>query len=152
MTGAVGGPGVAALVHLVATLMMAGLIVFVQVVHYPLKATVDRASFRAYQAGHMSRTAWVVVPLMTAELATALWLVARPPSDPLLPVAVAGAGLLAVVWGSTALLQAPAHASLSRGFDARIHRRLVRTNWIRTAAWVLRVPVALLLAFPGGLP
>jgi hypothetical protein len=27
---------------------------------------------------------------------------------------------------------------LSTGFDPVVHRRLVRTNWIRTAAWTVR--------------
>jgi hypothetical protein len=27
---------------------------------------------------------------------------------------------------------------LSTGFDPVVHRRLVRTNWVRTAAWTAR--------------
>lgn len=135
-------------VHLVSTLMMAGLIVFVQVVHYPLGGRVGSAAFPAYQADHVRRTSWVVVPLMVPELASALWLLAAPPAPGLRPVLLVGLGLLAVIWTSTALLQAPAHGRLRHGFDPAVHRRLVRTNWIRTAAWLLRVPVALLVAVP----
>ncbi|MEQ1727476.1 MAG: hypothetical protein ABL982_03770 [Vicinamibacterales bacterium] len=58
-------------------------------------------------------------------------------------LAVAGAVLLAIIWASTALLQVPAHNRLERGFDADVHRRLVRTNWIRTVCWTARVVVAL---------
>jgi hypothetical protein len=63
-------------------------------------------------------------------------------------VALLGALLLGGVWISTALLQAPAHGRLAQGFDAVVHRRLVRSNWIRTLAWLGRVPVALALALP----
>ena len=59
----------------------------------------------------------------------------------------AGLALLAVIWLSTALVQVPLHRRLQGGFDAAAHRRLVRTNWLRTAAWTLRAALALRLAF-----
>ena len=131
--------------HLVATLLMAGVIVFVQVVHYPLMDRVGRDGFARYEDGHTRRTSFVVVPLMTAELASAVWLAAAPPSPELRAPAYAGLALLAVIWLSTALLQVPAHRRLSEGFHPAAHRRLVGTNWIRTVAWLARVPVALML-------
>jgi hypothetical protein len=148
VTGVAATATAVAVVHLVTTLMMAGLIVFVQVVHYPLKARVGAEAFPGYQTGHTVRTSWVVVPLMLVELVSALWLAAMPPTATLRPVALLGALLLGGIWVSTALLQAPAHGRLARGFDAAVHRRLVRSNWIRTLAWLGRVPVALALALP----
>jgi hypothetical protein len=56
-----------------------------------------------------------------------------------------GVFLLLVVWGSTALLQVPCHARLSRGFDGSALRTLVGTNWIRTAAWSLRGVLSIVL-------
>lgn len=131
--------------HLVATAFMAGLIVFVQIVHYPLMALVGEERFERYELAHTSRTGWVVIPPMLTELATAVWLVALP--SPNTPRDLAGAGLLilAVVWLATATIQAPAHGRLAHGFDAGIHRRLVRSNWIRTAGWLARVPIAIAL-------
>lgn len=132
--------------HLVSTVFMVGLIVFVQAVHYPLMAGVGEERFVAYERAHTVRTGWVVVPPMVAELASSVWLAAAPPSPELRAVALAGLGLVGVVWISTGLLQAPAHGRLVHGFDAVVHRRLVVTNWIRTVAWLARVPVALALA------
>jgi len=43
-----------------------------------------------------------------------------------------------VCWLSTALLQVPRHRQLARGFDARAHAFLVRSNVVRTAAWTAR--------------
>ena len=134
-------PGVPALVfvvHLVATLVMVGVIWFVQVVHYPLFAAVGAADSRAYAAEHGRRTTWVVAAPMLAELGTGLALVWRRPA--VMPAAWAwlGVALLAAVWASTAGLQVPRHAELAAGFDARAHRRLVRGNWLRTAAWTAR--------------
>lgn len=132
-------------VHLVSTVFMAGLIVFVQIVHYPLMAGVGEDGFVAYERAHTVRTGWVVVPPMVMELATAVWLAAIPPAPELRGAAYAGLALVGVVWISTATLQAPAHGRLVHGFDAAVHRRLVVTNWIRTVAWLARVPVALAL-------
>ena len=135
-------------VHLAATLAMAGLIWFVQVVHYPLFAGVGADGFRPYAAEHGRRTTWVVAAPMLAELATGLLLAWRRPAWVGAGAAWGGLALLAVVWASTGLLQVPRHAELARGWDARAHRRLVRTNWIRTAAWTARG--ALLAAVAAG--
>lgn len=138
-------PSPVPLAHLVSTLLMAGVIVYVQVVHYPLMSRVGPDKFVDYERAHTSRTGLVVIPLMLVELGTALWLVAVPPAPDLRITAWIGAGLLAVIWLSTATLQAPAHGRLTRGFDAHVHRRLVVSNWARTVAWVARIPVAVAL-------
>jgi hypothetical protein len=54
-----------------------------------------------------------------------------------LPLAgpILATALIVVILVSTVLWQAPAHRKLAKGFDASVHRTLVRTNWIRTAAW-----------------
>ena len=125
--------------------MMAGLILFVQVVHYPLMARGGTDHFGAYESGHTFRTGLVVIPLMAIELASAIWLAATPAASGDRSLALVGVGLIAVIWTSTALLQAPAHGRLSRGFNPSVHKRLVRTNWIRTLSWVARIPVAFAL-------
>ncbi|MEM1030883.1 MAG: hypothetical protein AAGN82_11060 [Myxococcota bacterium] len=51
---------------------------------------------------------------------------------------MAGLALVVIIWGSTALIQVPAHSALSGGFDEGAHARLVATNWIRTVAWFIR--------------
>ena len=43
--------------------------------------------------------------------------------------------LLAAIWVTTALVQVPLHRRLSEGYDASSGRRLVTTNWLRTALW-----------------
>lgn len=122
---------------------MAGVIWFVQVVHYPLMARVGRDRFTAYSEAHSRLTSYVVGPPMLVEAATAGWLlVARPASVPLWSV-VLGAVLVAGIWLSTALLQVPRHTAFGRGFDRREHRALVATNWLRTAAWTIRALLVL---------
>ncbi|MBT8398476.1 MAG: hypothetical protein HKO65_06390 [Gemmatimonadetes bacterium] len=133
------------MIHLGATVLMAGLILFVQIVHYPLMARVGEKNFERYEAGHTFRTGLLVVPLMIAESISALWLVAVPAAEGDRLLALTGLAFLGVIWLSTALLQAPAHRRLIRGFDAAVHAKLVRTNWIRTLSWLARVPIAFAL-------
>lgn len=125
-----------------ATLALVGLIWTIQIVHYPLFRRVGEDAYPAYQAGHVRRISIVVAPLMLAELATAVLLVLVPTDVPP-ALAWIGLALVGVIWISTALLQAPLHARLEQGFDARTHRRLVATNWIRTLAWTARGAIVL---------
>ena len=131
------------LLHAASTLFMTGLIWFVQVVHYPLGAVVGADAFSAYQAAHMRRTGWVVGPPMLVEAACAAALVVSPATAG--PTAWLGLGLLALVWGSTALLQVPNHNALLAGPDPARLRSLVTGNWVRTVGWTARSALALSL-------
>lgn len=126
------------LAHVAATLTMFGVILVIQVVHYPLFARVGPHTYATYQSSHMARITWIVLPAMGVELVTAGWLAWTPP--PALPswMTWTGLALVVLIWVSTALVQAPLHARLTRGFDPDLHRRLVATNWVRTAAWTAR--------------
>lgn len=130
---------------------MVVLIWFVQIVHYPLFRGVGEAGSAGYALEHQRRTTRVVGPAMLVEAGTAAWRVLRPPPGvrSTLPLWV-GAGLLAVVWLSTALLQVPAHRALSEGFDPAAGARLVRTNWLRTLAWSARGVLAAWIVFCAG--
>jgi len=136
-------PRILLLANAAATLYMAGVIWFVQVVHYPLFARVSVEGYAAYQSDHMRLTTWVVAPPMLVELATAVALLWLRPASVSLAALFAGVGLLAVVWASTFVLQVPCHEALGRGFDAATHRRLVATNALRTAAWSGRAALVL---------
>lgn len=119
-----------------SSLLLTGLVWFVQWVHYPLMAQVGQAAFVRYEQEHTRRTSWIVAPLMLLELGTAIWLCWQPPYASL----VWGINLGGVValWASTFLIQVPLHNRLSIVFEADVHRRLVATNWLRTALWTLR--------------
>lgn len=132
------------LLHAGATLAMFGLIWFVQVVHYPLMGGVGAEGYTRYQHSHMSRTTWVVAPLMFIELAMGVLLI------PMLGRAfyaytVPGLTMIILLWVSTAALQVPAHKVLTGGFAPAAHRRLVATNWVRTVLWSARSVLACVL-------
>lgn len=137
-------PDLLLLVHAAATGFMTGLIWFVQVVHYPLFGAVGSDRLREYEVLHARRTTYVVMPVMLVELATAIWLLFIEPT----PASVLGAALLGVIWGSTAFLQVPLHGRLAQTGQGDLVGQLVRSNWIRTLGWSLRLPLALgLLSF-----
>ena len=132
------------LFHAGSTLMMAGVIWVIQLVHYPLFAFVGEAGYQEYQAQHMRRITWLVGPLMLTEAgATALLCAQASPSHAWL--SVTGASLLVIIWLSTATLQVPAHTRLTMSWHEGAHRRLVWSNWLRTVGWSARGVVALSL-------
>ena len=124
--------------HASATLFMTGLIWFVQVVHYPLAGQVGESAFPGYQAAHMDRTAVVVgVPMLVELICVVLIVFSRPDGVPVWSTWL-GAALLTMIWGSTAVLQVPAHQALLSGLKAGQVEHLVATNWVRTLGWTLR--------------
>jgi hypothetical protein len=133
------------IVHAAATWVMLGVIWFVQLVHYPLMdrvRTEPSTAFPDFEKAHQRGTTLIVAPAMLLELATAVWLVAALPAGPAVMLAWFGLAMVAVNWVSTAALQMPCHRKLEKGFDAATHRRLVRGNWVRTAAWSVRGVIA----------
>lgn len=133
------------LLHALATFMMFGVILFVQLVHYPLLASIPASGFAEYAGLHQRWTTWVVGPPMLAEVALTCWIIkdyANFAARVDLFSVVAAFVLLLVIWGSTAVFSIPMHARLARGRDDAAIRFLARTNWIRTIAWGGRAAIA----------
>ena len=121
-----------------ATFYLVGLIWLVQCVHYPLFRLVGEGGFAEYQKRHQLWITFVVGPPMLIEALTSVLVLFFLSSYELLWLHSVGIGLVFVIWLSTGFVQVPCHAKLEKGFDPIAHRRLVRTNWIRTIAWTLR--------------
>ena len=133
------------LLHAAATLFMAGVIWFVQVVHYPLFRAVGPDCFARYHADHTRLTTRVVVAPMLVELVTALTLLVTPPGDASPAVLWVNAALAVLVWVATFAVAVPLHSRLARRYDDADATRLVATNWLRTALWSARGVLALSL-------
>lgn len=124
--------------NLVATLVMVGVIWFVQIVHYPLLSVVPVESAASTAVEHQRRTSYVVGLPMAVEGVSTLGLLAMAPDAVSWWLPWVGAVLLAVALGSTVLLSVPRHARMASAPDAQVGRELVVTNWPRTIAWTLR--------------
>ena len=127
----------------VASGMMAGIIWFVQVVHYPLFAAVTGPGATDYARVNQARTSLVVLPPMLVEAAAAAWIATWPPAGIGRGPAVVGLVMVGLVWLSTLAVQMPLHARLAReGHGAGAVATLVRSNWPRTLLWTARAILA----------
>ena len=128
--------------NLAATAVMVGFIWTIQVLTYPMMKAVPPEGFVAYEVSHRNRVTAVLAVLAPPEIVATAGVVVFVDDVPGW-LSVGSAALLFAIWLSTLLFYAPLHMRLSSRFDPLVHRRLVRTNWIRTAAWTLRGAAAL---------
>lgn len=131
--------------NLAATLVMVGVIWFVQVVHYPLLSVVPVESAASTAVEHQRRTSYVVGLPMAVEGVSTLGVLVMTPDAVSWWLPWVGAILLAVALGSTVLLSVPRHARMASAPDAQVGRELVTTNWPRTIAWTLRGVVCVVM-------
>jgi hypothetical protein len=132
------GRRVTLVIQVACTWAMTGIIWFVQLVQYPSFAQVDVASFGVFHKHHSAAISVIVAPLMILEALSAvafLWAPLRVQSSWEIWLGIA---LVAVVWASTILIKITAHTPQGSGFDEESGRKLVSSNWVRTAAWSAR--------------
>jgi hypothetical protein len=129
------GAAAVLLVQTGAAWFMAGLIWTMQILNYPLLALLSPADVPRYEQAHNRRFVVLVGPGVAVSLVSAAVMLAWRPSAVPLAAPVTALALLAVIIMATARQGGPAHARLAQQFDPGVHARLVRTNWIRTAAW-----------------
>lgn len=122
--------------NLALSLMMTAILWVTQLVSYPLFARVPAGSFVAYHQGYMRRIGWIVGPVLLLELVLAVWLAVLMPT---FWFAALSLGPIVAAWVITAAISGPCHHRLKQGFDRKVWQVLVQTNWIRVAAWTLRV-------------
>jgi hypothetical protein len=139
------------LVALASCWAMTGLIWVIQLVHYPIFDAIDpgvaNAGWAAFARRHTSSISLVVGPFMLAEGVTGLWIAVDPPPNVGRLAALVSLALMGIAYGVTAFVSAPLHGRLADRFDAGLHRRLVKTNWIRTVAWSARAALLLAITF-----
>lgn len=128
--------------NLAATSVMVGFIWTIQVLTYPMMKAVPADGFVGYEMSHRNRVTAVLAVLAPPEIVATAGVVLFVDDVPGW-LSIGSAALLFAIWLSTLLFYAPLHMRLSDGFDPLVHRRLVRTNWIRTAAWTLRGAAAI---------
>ena len=114
---------------LLFSLMMTGLIWFVQMVHYPLFKAIPPEHFRQYETRHTSKTGLLVAPLMLIEMGFGFlfwWMHTKDFWNHFSLL------MLLIVWFSTFFIQVPLHSKLTKKHDDATINKLIQTNWIRT--------------------
>ena len=113
------------LIHLVSTAIMVGAIWVIQLVHYPSFYYIDKNNYMKFQNFHMNRISYIVIPAMTVLFMISII-------------------FLISIWLSTALLFTRIHQKLTEGYEFSLIKKLVKTNWLRTILWSLRLIILLL--------
>ena len=119
------------LLNLLSTAMLTGLIWTIQIVHYPSFRFIERGQFTNYEAFHVRRMTFVVMPMMLLEAAMSLILFFQNQS------LLESLNLLCLVgvWGVTFFISVPLHNKLGHSFDEKALDALILTNWPRTILW-----------------
>ena len=125
------------LLQLLVTWILAGMMWFVQVVHYPLYKKI-KEGFVEYERSHIKRATLLIGPLMLIEVITAIILIGMTPGGTLTQLATANLVLLFLIWISTFLFQVAQHQKLSVQFSKKNLQGLINTNWIRTVLWTIK--------------
>lgn len=131
--------------HVLASAMMAGIVWFVQVVHYPLMGRLSPEQGPGYARAHTARTTLIVGPLMLVELVSALWIAFDPRLDfesVQAPWRWINIALIALCWIVTFGVSVPCHQRLEKAQSHRTLRVLVLTNWMRVILWSLHMVLA----------
>jgi hypothetical protein len=113
---------------------MTGLILLIQIIHYPAYSYIDLTQFARFQKFHVSRITWLVAPTMIVELITA-GLLTWQNQEILFKFNLIS---IILIWIITFTLNVPIHTLLLEKYDVRLVRKLILTNWPRTLLWVLR--------------
>ena len=122
--------------NVISAFILTGVIWTIQTVHYPSFHYIDKLSFVNFHQFHERRISIIVMPLMILELISSVALYFNDMSNHtfLLNLIVVG-----LIWCSTFFIQVPIHNILSQKKDNMMIEKLVRTNWIRTFLWTLKM-------------
>lgn len=119
--------------HVFACWFMTGVIWTVQILVYPQFKQVGKTEFSQTHKFHTERITWIVAPMMTLELLTAIWLCFQNSET----IYYGNLASVILVWILTAVVNVPTHNKLKHESEAS-KLNLVRYNWPRTLIWTLR--------------
>lgn len=119
----------------IRTLLDFGMVVvlwLVQLVIYPSFLRCELIQLVDWHRAYSNRVAWVIIPLMFAQLPVVGWLTWKEPTN----FNIAALAALLVCWILTFAVSVPLHRKIDSG-DTRAAtvERLIRTNWPRTILW-----------------
>ncbi|WP_372809215.1 hypothetical protein [Pontiella sp.] len=120
--------------RLITDTAMLMLIWLVQLVIYPAFRSIDPARFIGWHGGYMRTFSFIVIPPMLLQAGLIAVQCMRAPT----PAHWISAAAVLAAWLTTFTVSVPCHRQLQlAGNTPKWTNRLIRTNWIRTAAWSL---------------
>jgi len=128
------------IINFATTFYLLGLILTIQVVHYPSFIYIDQKLFTKFHLFHVRKISIIVMIPMILELLAAIALTYLFPNI----YAIILLALVLLTWLSTAIMSVPRHNKLSNSKNIKLISELVLTNWPRTIFWSAR---AIILSF-----
>lgn len=90
-----------------------------------------------YEQAHKRRFARIVAPGVLVTVISGIVLLFSRPAGVSIAVPIVSLALAALILAATIRDGARAHTRLAHTWDADVHARLVRTNWIRVIVWTV---------------
>ena len=135
------------MIHLVSTSFMVGVIWIVQLVHYPTFLFIDEQKSYDFQKFHMSRISYIVMPAMTTELFSGIYIYIYSNMAIDSNLFLLALTILIINWVITALVFVKMHNKLLINYKIEIISLLVKWNWLRTLLWSVRLILLLRMAY-----
>ena len=135
------------MIHLVSTSFMVGVIWIVQLVHYPTFLFIDEQKSNDFQKFHMSRISYIVMPAMTTELFSGIYIFIYSNMAIDSNLFLLALTILIINWIITALVFVKMHNKLLINYKIEIISLLVKWNWLRTLLWSVRLILLLRMAY-----
>ncbi|MDC0630613.1 hypothetical protein OAP42_00795 [Candidatus Marinimicrobia bacterium] len=126
---------------------MVGVIWIVQLVHYPTFLFIDEQKSYDFQKFHMSRISYIVMPAMTTELFSGIYIYIYSNMAIDSNLFLLALTILIINWIITALVFVKMHNKLLINYKIEIISLLVKWNWLRTLLWSVRLILLLRMAY-----
>ena len=127
--------------NIIITSFMMGLILTTQIVSYPLFRFVSNKNFLDYHLRYVSKISFIVVPIMLIEFLLSLFLFIS--FSDFLFTFLLFVNILILL--STYYIQVPLHNFLSKTHNKQKISRLIKSNWLRTFLWAIKLYLSLLI-------
>jgi hypothetical protein len=129
------------LVQLTVSGVLFGLILTIQFVHYPAFKFVSEQNFYRFHKSHTANISLIVIPLMLVEIIIVGFIAIYDFSF----LGVTNAFIVLLIWMSTFFISVPIHRKLEKERSLELINRLIKSNWIRTLLWGLKLAISFLL-------
>ena len=129
------------IVNLIISAFMLGLILTTQVVSYPMFHFTDKNNFSTYHNNYVKYISFIAIPIMLFELGFSILLFSA--FKGILFSILLFINIMILI--TTYFIQVPIHNKLGKKFNKQEINNLIKTNWIRTLLWIIKVYLSVLI-------
>lgn len=135
------------LFNLISTLLIAGILWFVQLVHYPLFNEMPAKNMVNYGYYHMQKISGIINLLFIIDFITIVFLLLLVNSDLSATLMLINISIFLFIVILTRITFLPIYQQISKNPNSILITKLINLNWIRTLVWSLKVIFMLIIFF-----